>query len=155
MPYEVQVKELPPQHVAALQKHTSLAAIGQDIGAGMNEIWNTIAPRGIRVAGPPFIVMFDVLDEETDGDIEVCVPVPEPFEGRDGVYGREVEAVTAASTIHRGPYGEIGPAYHTLTGWVQEHGHESAGPPREAYLTDPMQTPDEAAYLTEVVFPIR
>jgi effector-binding domain-containing protein len=99
--------------------------------------------------------MFDVIDEETDGDVEICVPLAEPFEGTNAVMGRDVGAVTAATTVHRGPYGEIGPAYHTLTGWIQEHGHEIAGPPREVYLTDPQETPDEADYLTEVVFPIR
>jgi len=155
MPYEVQVKEVPAQHVAAVKKHTSLATVGQDIGTGMREIWEAITGRGIPVAGPPFLVMYDVIDEETEGDIEICVPVPSPFEGDGGVYGREVEAVTAATTVHRGPYDEVGPAYHTVTGWVQEHGHEIAGPPREVYLTDPQETPDPADYLTEVVFPIR
>ena len=155
MPYEVQVKELPAQHVVAVRKHTSLARIGEDIQAGFGQIWGAIGPRGIVPAGAPFLVMYDVIDEETEGDVEVCVPVAEPFEGHDGVYGREVEAVTAATTMHHGPYDELGPAYHTLTGWVQEHGHEIAGPPREVYLTAPQETPDPADYLTEIVFPIR
>jgi len=155
MPYEVQVKEVPSQHVAAVKKHTSLATIGQDIGNGIREIWEAVAPRGSAVAGPPFLIMFDAIDEETEGDIEICVPVPSPFEGDGGVYGREVEAVTAATTVHRGPYDQVGPAYHTVTGWIQEHGHEIAGPPREVYLTDPQETTDPADYLTEIVFPIR
>jgi len=155
MPYEVEVKEIPTLHVAAVRKHTSMATVGEDISAAFAELWGTIAPKGIMPAGPPFLVMFDVIDEETDGDIELCVPVAEPFEGSDGVEGHDVEAVTAATTVHRGPYDQVGPAYHTLTGWVQEHGHEIAGPPREVYLTDPQETPDPADYLTEVVFPIR
>ena len=129
------MKELPTQHVVAVKRYTSLARIGEDIQAGFGQIWGAIGPRGIVPAGAPFLVMYDVIDEETEGDVEVCVPVAEPFEGHDGVYGREVEAVTAATTMHHGPYDELGPAYHTLTGWVQEHGHEIAGPPREVYLT--------------------
>ena len=155
MPYEVQVKEVPTQHVVAVKKHTSLARIGQDIQAGFGELWGAIGPRGIAPAGPPFLVMNDVIDEETEGDVELCVPVAEPFEGSGGVTGHDVEGVTAATTVHRGPYAEVGPAYHTLTGWVQEHGHEIAGPPREVYLTDPVETSDPADYLTEIVFPIR
>jgi effector-binding domain-containing protein len=155
MPYEVQVKKVPAQHVAAVNKHTSIATIGRDIQEGMAAIWAAIAPKGIQVSGPPFLLMHDAIDEETGGDIEVCVPVPEPFAGEDGVYGREVEATTAATTVHRGPYDEVGPAYHMLTGWVQEHGHEIAGPPREVYLTDPQETSDPADYLTEIQFPIR
>jgi effector-binding domain-containing protein len=60
-----------------------------------------------------------------------------------------------AWTVHRGPYDEIGPAYHTIAGWIQDHGHEVASATREVYLTDPDETPDEADYLTEVQFPIR
>jgi hypothetical protein len=49
---------------------------------------------------------------------------------------REFPAITVAWTVHRGPFEEIGPTYHTVAGWTQEHGHEVAGPPREVYLTD-------------------
>ena len=57
------------------------------------------------------------------------------------------------TTVHRGPYEEIAPAYHTLTGWISEGGHEIAGPPREIYLNDPHTVPPEKI-LTRVEFPI-
>jgi len=44
-------------------------------------------------------------------------------------------------------------AYHTLTGWISEHGHEIEGPPREIYLNDP-QTVAPEELLTRVEFPI-
>jgi hypothetical protein len=56
-----------------------------------------------------------------------------------------------ATTVHRGPYEQIGPAYHTLTGWISEHGHDIAGPPREIYLNDPQMVPPEDL-LTRVEF---
>jgi effector-binding domain-containing protein len=105
-------------------------------------------------AGPPLIVYHDVIDEETDGDIEICVPVVGTVPGDSNVYGRELEGGTMATTVHRGPYEEIAPAYHTVTGWISEHGHEMAGPPREIYLNDP-QTVPPAELLTRVEFPIR
>jgi effector-binding domain-containing protein len=97
----------------------------------------------------------DVIDEEGGGDIEVAAPVAVAFEDTADVRGEELPATTVAWTVHRGPFDEVGPAYHTVAGWIQEHGHEVAGPPREVYLTDPDETPDEADYLTEVQFPIR
>lgn len=114
-----------------------------------------IGKAGIVPAGPPFIVYHSVIDQQSDGDIEICVPVAGPFEGEGDVYGAVIEGGSAASTVHRGSYGEIGPAYQTLTGWIQEHGHEIAGPPREVYLTDPQQTPNPADHVTGIVFPIR
>lgn len=59
-----------------------------------------------------------------------------------------------ATTVHHGPYGEIAPAYHILTGWIQDHGHEMAGPPREIYLNDPAEV-GEAEQLTRVDWPIK
>lgn len=56
--------------------------------------------------------------------------------------------------MHRGPNNEIGPAYHTLAGWIQEHGHELAGPPREIYLNDPQEV-EPAEIPTEIDWPIR
>lgn len=152
MPYEVQVKEVPDQRVVAVRKHTSLAVIGRDIGEGFGQIM--AAMRGVPPSSAPFIVYHDVIDQETDGDIEICVPVEEPIEVGGDVRVVEVAGGTMATTVHRGPYDEIAPAYHTLSGWVQEHGHETTGAPREIYLTDPQETPAEDN-LTEVQWPIR
>lgn len=155
MPYEVQVKQVPTLRVAAVRKHTSLALIGKNVTEGFAELMGAMGKAGATPAGPPFLVMPDVIDEETDADVELCVPVTSPFAGEGDVFGAEIEGGTVASTLHHGPYDEVGPAYHTLMGWIQEHGHEVAGPSREVYLTDPQTTPDPADYVTEVQFPIR
>jgi effector-binding domain-containing protein len=155
MPYEVQIKDVPAQHLAVLRKHTSMATIGQDVSTGFASVGEAVGRARVPMAGPPFLVMFDVIDEESEGDVEIAFPVAMPFPGAGEVIGREEPAMTVASTTHRGPYDEVGPAYHTITGWIQEHGHEIAGPPREIYLSDPSETPDPADYVTEIQFPIR
>lgn len=153
MPYEVEVAEAKPQFVAATRLHTNLGRIGNDIQAGFGSLMRAMGQAGAAPAGAPLIVYHDVIDEDTDGDIELCVPVAPGFAGDDQVHGRELEGGTVAATVHRGPYPEIGPAYHTLTGWVAEHGHEMAGPPREIYLNDPQMVAPEDL-LTRVEFPI-
>ena len=154
MPYDVQIMEETTQLVAATRMHTSLRRIGDDIGVGFGSLMQTLGREGLVASGPPLIVYHDVIDEETEGDIEICVPVDGAISGDSKVYGRELEGATMASTVHRGPYEEIAPAYHTLTGWISEHGHEIAGPPREIYLNDP-QTVSSEEILTRVEFPIR
>ena len=77
-----------------------------------------------------------------------------PFAGSGQVYGTELAGGPAAVTLHHGPYAEIGPAYHTISGWVQDHGHELNGGPREVYLNTPDQV-SEADLQTEVQWPIR
>ena len=153
MPYEVEIIEATPQLVAATKISTTLRRIGNDIGAGFGTLMQALGSEGVTPSGPPLIVYHQVIDEDTEGDIEICVPVAGPFSGKPSVYGRELEGGSMATTVHHGPYQEIAPAYHTLIGWISERGHESAGPPREIYLNDP-QTVAPEELLTRVEFPI-
>lgn len=149
MPYDISVKDVPATPIVATRIHTTLATIGQDLPAGFGAVVQT----GHRPAGAPFVVYHDVIDEQTDGDIEVCIPVSAEVDLSGDVYGAQLPAATVASTMHIGPYEQVGPAYHGITEWVQQHGHEFAGPPREIYLNDP-QTVQPAEYMTEVQWPI-
>lgn len=154
MGYEVQVKEVSAQHVAVVRKHASMATIGQDVQSGFAAIVQAASSAGVPIAGMPFLVMFDVIDEGSEGDIEIGFPVAKPFPGAGEVEGREDPPTTVASTVHRGPYDEVGPAYQAIQDWIHEHGHEIAGPPRELYLNDPREAGEDET-LTEIRFPIR
>ena len=153
MPYDVEVTEAPPQLIAAVKVSTNLRNIGADIGTGFGTLMQAMGRAGVGPAGSPLIVYHDVIDEETGGDVEICVPVATAIVDDPEAYSRELEGGAMATTIHHGPYEEIAPAYHTLTGWISEHGHEVAGPPRETYLNDP-QTVPPAELLTRLEFPI-
>lgn len=155
MPYEILVKDVPEQSMATLRLHATFATIGETVGRGFATVGQAVGRAGVPMAGPPMLVMLDEFEEETGGDVEVAFPLAGPFEGSADVRHQVYPATTVAWTTHRGPYNEVGPAYHTITGWIQEHGHEITGPPREVYLTDPQQVPDPADYVTEVQFPIR
>jgi effector-binding domain-containing protein len=156
MPYEVSVRELPAQPVAATRATTDLRRITTAISDGVHTLLAELGRRGIEPAGPLQVVYHadQVLDEDTVAPIEICFPVAAPLEAAGEVYGTELAGGPAAVTVHRGPYAEIGPAYHTVSGWIADHGHELAGGPREVYLNDPRQV-DEGDLLTEVQWPIR
>ena len=141
---------VPPVTVASLRVHTTIAAIAADLAQGFGRVGAAVAGPP---AGPPLVIFHDVIDTETAGDIEICFPVAEPIEPVGDVHSRELDGGSMVTTVHKGPYDQVSPAYHTLTGWVQEHGHQFAGPPREIYLNDPTTVePDEL--LTEVQWPI-
>jgi effector-binding domain-containing protein len=154
MPYEVEVIEEKPQQIAAVKIRTSLSRIAEDIPAGFASLVHGMGSAGVSPAGAPLIVYHEFIDEATDGDIEICVPVNGDVDGDTDVYGRELEGGPMASALHRGPYEQIALAYHVVTAWISEHGHEIAGPPREIYLNDPQVVPPEEL-LTRVEFPIR
>jgi effector-binding domain-containing protein len=153
MAYDVEILETTPQLVAAAKMHTSLERVGSDIAAGFGSLMQALAAEGVPPAGSPLIVYHDLIDEASDGDIEICVPVATSVSGDSVVYGRELEGGLMATTVHRGPYEEIAPAYHTVTAWISQHGHDIAGPPREIYLNDPQTVPPQEL-LTRVQFPI-
>ena len=153
MTYDVQVTEATPQLVAAIKLHTNLKQVGEDIAAGFGAVVHAMGSAGKSPAGAPFIIFPDVIDEQTDGDIEICVPVADAMADDGDVYGREVAGATVATTMHKGPYQQVAAAYHTLTAWISEHGHDMAGPPREIYLNDPQTVPEDEL-LTRVEWPI-
>jgi effector-binding domain-containing protein len=154
MPYDVAVKKVPAQPVVSWTTRTSLVGIGEGIGRGFGVLSGALAGAGVEPAGAPFIVYHEVIDEQTEGNIEICIPVPPGTTGsHDEVVWKEIQGTTVAWTTHHGPYDEISPAYHTITGWISGQGHQIVGPPREIYLNDPMTVPAEDL-LTEVQFPI-
>ncbi len=153
MPYDIAVEEVSARTVAAVRKPTSLKTIGDDIGAGFGELMQFVGGAGAMPTGAPFIIYWDIIDEETSGDVELCVPVREGLTGTGGVEVKTLPPEVVAWTMHHGPYREISPAYHTLTGWISEHGHEMTGPPREIYLNDPTQV-TESELLTRIEWPI-
>jgi DNA-binding transcriptional MerR regulator len=156
MPYDITLKEIPAQHVAVLRCRVTAQTIGDDVGRAFGTLMGAVGQAGVGFAGPPFLVMTEVVDTDGSGEgaIEVGIPVATPFAGLGEVSGELRPAHLVASTVHRGRYDEEGPAYAAVEQWVQEHGHASAGAPREVYLTSPADTPDPADYLTEIQFPI-
>ena len=156
MTYDVTVKEVPAQHAAVLRRRTSAQTISQDVGSGYEAMATAVARAGIAIAGPPYLVMTELVDDEMPGEIELGFPVATPFPttGEEGVTGAELPGGLVAATVHRGPYDEEGPAYRAVEAWVQEHGHVHAGPPREVYLNSPGEVTDPSQYLTEIQFPI-
>ncbi|GIE82065.1 hypothetical protein Aph02nite_80150 [Actinoplanes philippinensis] len=144
MPYEVTVKVVPPVTVASVTRRAGLATIGEAVREGFGAVVGVIGTAGASPNGAPFVVYHDVIDEVTEGDVEICVPA---------AGFPQMPGCIVASTVHRGPYPEISPAYHAVTAWIEENGRRPAGPPREIYLNDP-QTVAPADLLTEVQFPI-
>lgn len=153
MPYDVRIEEAKVQNVAATKVRTSLDRVADDIQRGFGTLMGALGRNQLAPIGAPLIVFHDLIDHETEGDIEICVPIAGSVEGGGEVYTRELEGGSMATTMHRGPYEQITPAYHTITGWISSQGHEIAGPPREIYLNDPRSVAPEEL-MTRVEFPI-
>lgn len=153
MPYEVNVLQQKSQLVATVKFHTTLSKIPTDIAAGFGTLVRGLGHAGVTPTGMPMILYHNVIDQESEGDVEIAIPIEKSFTGDGDVVGRELEGGAMASVVHRGRYTEIALAYHSLTQWISENGHGIAGPTREIYLNDPQIVP-EADLLTRLEFPI-
>ena len=154
MEYEVRTKRVVAQPIASIRTRTSIAELPAVMARSYGEIFGYLGELGVRPAGAPFSIYHDPEFKEEDVDVEIGVPVAERVPPRGRISGGELPEGTVAYTLHVGSYDEIGAAYRALAAWIQSHGHEFAGPPREVSLTDPAQT-READYRTELNWPIR
>ena len=132
MTYEVHLRETQPQPAASVRGQVARAEIGSFFGTALTEICSLVAEQGVRHAGPPFTIYHCADAKEAEVDMEVAVSVAEPVEPAGRVGAIVVPGGLIAATTHAGPYQEVGPAYRALAEWIQEHGHEYAGPRRSA-----------------------
>ena len=153
MAYEVTTKEVPAQPVAAIRTHADMATIGETVGGALGRVYGYLGRIGVVPAGAATAVYFDV-DPRRGVDVEVCVPVAAPVEGDGGIVADELPGGEVATTLHRGSYEAMEPAYEAIKEWARAHGRELAGPPREVYLNDPETTGPENLE-TEIDWPIR
>lgn len=153
MQYEVHIEKEGPRQVAAVKFHTSVNQITNDISSGFEKLMIGLTQAGVAPSGSPMILYHDVIDEQSDGDVEICVPVDSAILDGVDVFSRELEGGLVATTTHKGPYQEVTPAYHSITQWISENGYEIVGAPREIYINDPTITAPEEL-LTQVEFPI-
>lgn len=153
MPYEIVVTPVKSQIVGGVRMHTSLKTIKADVGLGFTKIMQGIGEHRYVPSGPPMLVYHDVIDEENDGEIEVCIPVQSAFRESEDLLCHELNAGDVATTVHHGPYEELSSAYHSMLAWITENDYRLDGSPREIYLNDPrVVSPDKLQ--TRLEFPI-
>ena len=141
-PAEIERVERPAVQVAGVRMRTSRSSIAADAAAGFGRLARGLAAHAITPIGPPMLVYHDVIDEQSDGDIEVAVPIaawPDAAAGQPDQDLRPgtLPACTLATIVHRGPFTDVASAWHRLFEWVSEEGVDITGPAREVYLTDP------------------
>jgi effector-binding domain-containing protein len=153
MMFEAQVMQAEPETVAYITMHGSYDQIPQGYGA----LYGWVAQHGLQPIGAPRAVYLTPPQPAIEDPVwELWAPVAETNDVQPDAAGVGVKHVPehmVAMTLYRGPYDAIEPAYNQLMEWVTGHGYALAGPPEEAYLSDPNDVPPEE-YVTEIRFPV-
>jgi DNA-binding transcriptional MerR regulator len=122
----------------------------------LGELHATLEARGVAPAGPPGGIYATELFAQENGEATVFVPTPTPaqaqFPGR--VAAQVIPAAELAVIVHAGSHADVDRSYGALATYVASHALQVDGPVREYYLVGRGDTREEAAWRTEIGWPI-
>lgn len=129
MPHEVTIAEVaarPTLVVAAATTWPEFPSMWQELSA---EVWACLRAGGIGRGCPNVMLYLDEVPHVEIG-VELRAPCP-PLTGR--VVASTLPGGRTASTVHHGPYGELGSAHRAVRDRCAAAGLRPAGPRWEVY----------------------
>jgi DNA-binding transcriptional MerR regulator len=134
------------QHLAELETWTA-AAMDRLLGAAKT------------LAGRPFVIIHGEVNEDSDGPVEVCVPVEQASELTASRVEKAHDEVYARLTKAQFDYPQILDVYETLERWIEQNGLHVCDSPREIYIREfsefaEIQNAEPSAEVAEIAFPI-
>jgi DNA-binding transcriptional MerR regulator len=148
---DVALRTEPVRRVAAITDVVAQDDVLNWYSTAMAEL--DVAVAGHERLGPPGGHYANELFSDGRGSVLVYRPVADPPE-RGRVRPVELPAAELATVVHHGPHDDIDVTYGRLGAWVVEHALAVDGPVRETYLVTPADTPDRAAWRTELAWPV-
>lgn len=148
--FKISIDNLDDKLILSLRDRISMDNIASLIG----KVFENIYQNDLKVCGNIMTVYYDEDFDESNADIEVCIPVDRKFE-TNSMKTRILKGGLYAHTTFIGAYSEIGEAYAELTDWIEKNNYEIIGAPYDKYIKGPDSkcSPDE--FVTEVYFPIK
>jgi len=141
----------PAISVGADVTRQNVAAWWREALAGLRAL---AAAAGLEQTGPAGGIFDDELFTEEAGHARVYLPVRDS-PALDGTGARwELPAGRFAVALHAGPHRDVDRTYAALGTYAAAHGRDGAGPVRERYLANPLDTPDTTKWRTEVCWPL-
>ena len=152
--YEIHERDVPEQVVLTEQRHIRVQELDEWLPAAIGRLVETAEANG-GIAAPVFVVYHGEVNEDSDGPVEVCVPVGSDVEAAGTAIRREAAHREAYTRITKAQveYPQILSAYDAVAGWIGSEGRTVAGSPREVYFTDFMAAaPDDE--VCDIAFPV-
>jgi DNA-binding transcriptional MerR regulator len=153
--FEVREREVPEQLVVAERRHVTPEELPRWIAAATARLVQAARTCG-EVAGHAFVIYHGEVNLDSDGPLEVCVPVdldrpatPDETVRREPAH-REAYVRLRKAQVQ---YPQILSAYDAVTRWMTSRGVSGAGSPREVYFTD-FPSAGPADEVCDVAFPL-
>lgn len=153
--FEIEERDVPEQTVLTEQRHTTVAGLQEWLDDCMPRL-HTMAASNSTISGPAFIIYHGEVNEESDGPVEVCVPIDPASREAMGSPTRVEPAHREAYTRIRKSmveYPQILTAYDAVEQWIATNGKSISDAPREVYFADFMNAgPNDE--VVDITFPI-
>ncbi len=153
--YEIREREVPEQLVLTEQRHVRVPELAQWLPEAIDRLVESAEERGGR-AGDVFVVYHGEVNEDSDGPVEVCVPVGAAREeSNDAPTRREPGHKEAYVRIIKAQveYPQILSAYDAVAQWIDTQGRTVAGSPREVYFGD-FDAASPTDEVCDIAFPV-
>ncbi|MBZ2194612.1 MerR family transcriptional regulator [Occultella gossypii] len=148
-PLDVELRAVPATTVAAVEDDVEHEDVRAWYAGAMAELDAVVGEQ----TGAPGGLYDNSLFENGHGHVLVYRPASEPPR-RGRVHPVILPAVELATTTHVGAHDDIDVTYGDLGAWVVANALAVAGPVREHYLVGPRDLPDQAAWRTEIGWPV-
>lgn len=128
--FHIRERDVPEQTVLSAKRAVDLHELAQTI-VGLTARLTAAAAAHGGVAGGLLVIYHGEVNEDSDGPVEVCVPVATASGAtrREPAHREAYVAVTRAQF----EWPQILSAYDAVEQWVERHGRVCAGSPREVY----------------------
>src|SRR5262245_66119488 len=128
MEYIIRLAQLDSRPLALVRRRAGLHELSKVVPDACGTVWNVVRAQNIVGAGRHVAVY---LDDQIN--LEVGVELASPFAGHGEVVGSATPAGLVATTVHFGPYGQLGNAHLAIRKWCEDHGCVPAGVNWEIY----------------------
>lgn len=152
MSYEIKLLELPDQPALTVRTITAVENLPTFFGKAYKAVMDYLAELGESPAGMPFGAYFNM--DMSALDIEAGFPVAKSLPAKGDVNSIIIPAGKYLSTLYRGDYDKMEPAYSAMNEWAKANGYEPTGIVYEYYLNDPSEDPSIVAE-TEIRFSLK
>jgi len=153
--YEIREREVPEQFVLTEQRHVRAPELSQWLPEAIDRLVESAEKRGGRV-GDVFVVYHGEVNEDSDGPVEVCVPVGSGRDESNEVPSRREPGHKEAYvriTKAQVEYPQILSAYDAVAQWIGTRGRTVTGSPREVYFGD-FDAASPTDEVCDIAFPV-
>lgn len=148
--FQVRVRDAPSQAVITRRQKVTAEGLTALIEAAIEDLVRHATKAG-GIAGPPFVIYHGEVSWESDGPVEVCVPVADADRAHRCEQGHSEAYVQVPKSQVQFP--GILEAFEAVRNWSNTHDRNPIGPPREIYSAGFARAgPDELA--CDVALPI-